>query len=256
MPPNGGHQYERGVLFMTIITDKQKRELILEYEEVLVGKKKQFSSYYFSGNKTRDCEIALEVFRYFFDSILCWDIETLEQRLCIDLFRKYKLDKFLLGYIIFNNEPNKKVRFVQKEIVYADIQELLRMVYKDRYKTDIRTLTIETYEAVMNKKIMKFPKNFFCVANDGKAKACICLQYAINNQQTFRNVEELYRVFADRSIVKLLDKWRIRDIAEQFYNSPIEYLHDALPDCDKDETFFNYYKEKYAEVLKECKRSF
>lgn len=240
---------------MPIVTDKQKRALILEYEEILTNKRRQFSSYYFTGNAHRDSDIVVELFRYFFVSILCWDTETVEQRLSLDFLKEYKLDKFL-RYIIFENEPNKKVRYSKGNIAFPDIQELIRLVYGNKYKIDLRMLVTDVYEDILSGNLQKFPKNFFSAATEGRTKACICLQYAINKLHTFCNVEELYRVFSDRNILKLLDEWHLKDTAQLLYSSPIEYLHDALPDVDKDETFYTYYKKEYENMLEETGRIF
>lgn len=249
-------QTERIDCLMVVVTDKQKRALILEYEEVLIGKKKQFSSHYFTGNSQRDCEIAVEAFRYFFNSILMWDIETVEKNFSIDLIKKYKLDKYLMNYIIFENEPNDRPRFVKKELVKADVQQLLKLMYGKKYKIDLRAMVIETYEDVLNNRIQKFPKMFFSAASEGRAKACICLQHAIDLQNTFGSIEDLYSMFADRNILKLLSLWRLKDIAELFYDYPIDYLHEALPDNLKDDDFYKFYYDKYMDVLKESGRTF
>lgn len=239
-----------------IVTDKQKISLIMEYEDILIGKRTQFSNHYFSGDRIRDNDIAIELFRYFFDYILCWDIDTIEQNLTLALLRDYKLDKLVRDKLIFHNQPNRKPHLVNKELIHADIQQILKMVYGDAYQVDLRGMVIDIYERCLKGNMKKYPKNYFSASVEGKAKACICLQYAINNQQGFRSVEEIYRMFADRNVLKLLDKWRLRFVAEQLYRIPIDYLHDALPDNLKDETFYEYYREQYLEFLEVSGRSF
>lgn len=261
---------------MHIVTDEQKRQFILEYEEVLIGKRKQFSSYYFSKNAKRDSDIALEAFRYVFNDILNWEAKIIENNLTFEFLKKYKLDKYYSNYIIFENEPNKKPRFVmvgydkngevttekkdivstEKQLLKADVQQLLKMIYGDKYVIDRRNEVIETYNNVINGQAKKFPKHFFDAIGNGREKACICLQYAINNQNTFRSIEELYSVFADRNILKLLEQWRLKDVAATYYDHPLDFLHDALSDEDKDEDFFEYYYEEYKKVLEESGREF
>jgi hypothetical protein len=246
-----------------IITDKQKMALILEYEEILVGKRRQFSTYYFNENSDRNNSIAVEIFRYLIEKILGWDPETAEQKVDFELLKTYKLDKYL-SYINFTNEPNGKARFYtseengesHKRMVKSDIQVLLKYVFGDRYYVDERTMIIETYMELLNGTLKKFPKHFFDVINDGKLKVAICLQHAIDLQKNFDSIEDVYRLFGDRNILKWLDKWRLRDIAEQFYSCPIDFLHDALPETQKDEVFYNYYKNQYEEFLIESGRKF
>lgn len=241
-----------------IITDKQKRNIILEYEEILLGKRKQFTNIDLKNTSTRNHEVLLEVFRYFFDDILCWSPETVERNLTNDLLKKYKLDKFYANCIIFDNEANGKARFVRKELVKADVMQLLKMIYKDRYHIDMYSMIVETYLDVVEGRLAKFPKNFFSASADGKLKACICLQHAIKMHNQFRNIQELYCVFADRNILKLLDIWHLRDVAEQYYDTPIEFLHDALPKDQREEyeEIYDAYYEKYQEVLETTGRSF
>lgn len=246
-----------------IITDKQKMALILEYEEILCGKRRQFSTYYFGENKDRNNAVAVEIFRYLIVNILGWDPETAEQKVNFELLKQYKLDKYL-SYINFTNEPNGKVRFyttkndgeVHKRMVRSDIQILLKYVFGDRYKVNERSIIIETYMELLNGDLKKFPKHFFDVVNDGKLKVAICLQHAISLQNDFESIEDVYRLFGDRNILKWLDKWKLRDIAEQFYESPIDFLHDALPESEKDDIFYDYYKKQYQEFIEESGRKF
>ncbi|WP_024859137.1 hypothetical protein [Ruminococcus albus] len=246
-----------------IITDKQKMAIILEYEEILVEKRRQASTYYFGDNADRNNSIAVEIFRYLIENILGWDSETAEQRLDLEILKNYKVDKYL-SYINFYNEPNGKARFytseengeAHKKMVKSDIQVLLKYVFGPRYHLDEREMIIVTYNDLLNGVIKKFPKHFFDVINDGKLKVAICLQHAITQQQNFENIEDVYRLFGDRNILKWLDKWKLRDIAEQFYDSPIDFLHDALPETEKDEVFYNYYKRQYEEFISESGRKF
>lgn len=271
---------------MAIVTDKDKRALVLSFEDIMVGKKKQFSSYYFSGNAQRDSDIAIELLRYFFQDIMNWDAQMMEQNVKLEFLKKYKLDKFIHNYIYFVNEPNGKVRYKtpdadendeeadsskstgkkknnktantikkNKEIDFADIQQLIQYIYKD-YKIDLRAITIAKYDELIAGEIKKFPKHFFDINAKGRVKACICLQHAISSHHTFSTIEELYSIFGDKNILKLLSQWRLKDVSQQFYKTPLEYLHDALPDENKDEELFELYSEKYREVLKETGRSF
>lgn len=255
---------------MVQLTDKQKRSMVLEYEELLIGKRKQFSSFYLTENKRRDSEISLEAFKYLFEGILCWSPQDVEKNLTYELLKKFKLDKYYLNFIIFENEPNGKPRIVKnkapnaegkmevvsEDLVKADIQFLLKLIYKEAYELDVRGMVREMYDDVMSGKIHKFPKNFFNPSSDGRMKACIILQYAIGYNKTFRTIEELYSAFADINIIKLLENWRLRDIAKQFYTYPIDYLHDSLGNKYKDEQLYKLYRERYLNEIDKNNRSF
>lgn len=230
--------------------DQAKKDIVMEYESILLGKRKQFSSYYFSGYPERDSDIALEAFRYLFDKILCWDIPTLKRNLSLKLLKAYKLDKYLMTKVIFKYQPNHKPRLVDGELTEPDIDELISMVYKDSYKIDIRGNTIKTYEDVLNGKIAKFPKGFFGGGWLGKTKACVCLQHALNLMQSFSTVEDMYRLFSDKNIYSVLKRWKLDLICKSLYLTPIDYLHNALPDSMKDEQLYMQYGDIYRNFLR------
>lgn len=245
---------------MAAVADRNKRALILEYENILIGQKKQFSSYYLSGNRLRDSGIAIELLKYFFRDILCWDAKTIEKNLLekkqvIPFLKKYKLDKYVNNFIYFDNEPNGKPRYINKELDESDAKQLIKMIYSD-YKIDLRTSVVTTYEDVIEGRKAKFPKHFFDVTANGKTKACICLQRAISSHGTFSSVEELYNIFGDKNILKLLAKWRLKDVAQQYFDYPIDYLHASLPNELKDECFYKMYRKKYIKDIKPSGRVF
>jgi hypothetical protein len=129
------------------------------------------------------------------------------------------------------------------------------MVYRNKYHVDIRTTTTKVYEDLRNGKISKFPKGFFLDGWQGKAKACVCLQYALS-MHSFSSIEEIYRIFADKNIFRVLSKWRLDAVCKTLYQTPIEYLHNALPTKQRDEELYKQYSEVYNEFLKKSGRKY
>ena len=81
--------------------------------------------------------------------------------------------------------------------------------------------------------------NFF---NDDYAleRAEICLQEALKRTE-FKNEYEMYKFFASDEAAKFLDKFRLTKPAQMYYKNPVQFLHSALPEHNKNEFWFNYF---------------
>lgn len=210
-----------------------KREMIQEYENIILGNQKSYSYYYFTDNQKINQDIALEAFRYAFEKILHYDPETLRERISIDLLKKMKLYSLYTRFIVFPSELAK-----QKDVWY-----LCNLLYPHKYPNGLKENTIQMYTNLMNGYIKKFPKHVFD-GNEGKIKACICLQYAINHYLSFNSVDELYDFFSQEHIIQFLHRVKLDAICSVNYTYPIDFLHDSLPMVQRNEVLYKYARSK------------
>lgn len=219
------------------------RELIYEYEMYLLGKSKVFSNYYFRFSDSQNEKMALEVFKYAFDTYLRWSPEQLRNHLTYDIIERLKLT-VLLKYIQFPSESERS----------KDLYSLVAKLYPNKFKESVRDVVCRVYVSVMRGERDKFPKEFFN-GTDGRYKALLCFQIMLNNLPPFGSTEEMYQTFAGPSGVALLRKYRLYTVSAGIFEYPIDYLHAALPKKLKSEYYYHYYrfimkaKKKYSKTV-------
>lgn len=222
--------------------DEVRDTMLLEYEEILCGKRKMFSNYYLPDNKERNHELALCVIRYLFHDILCWDLATAKGNLSLKLLREYKVECLVRTRIIFPESPNKFVRIKNGDIHSIDKMYLLNLIYPE-YKVDIRETTISMFKDVMTGVENKFPKEYWN-EHKGRIRACICLQYVLAELR-FHNVREMYEYFASNKARATLQRYHLWQACGLVFGaSPLTYLHEALPVRLADEMIYQELKER------------
>lgn len=206
-----------------------KREMIQEYENVILNNQKSFSHYYFTEDPVINQDIALAAFHYAFEVILHYDPHTLKERINIELLKTMRLYNLYMKYIVFPSELAKS----------RDVWYVCHLMYPEIFPNGIRENTIQMYSSLMSGHIKKFPKHVFD-GNEGKIKACICLQYAINKYLSFTDIDELYDFFSQEGIMNFLKRIKLDGVCVVNYSFPIDFLHDSLPSMQKNEELYKY----------------
>lgn len=205
--------------------------LLVEYENLLLKKRKGFTSTYMG--KNTPAKNARSVFKFAFEDILDWTPQMVRNNLTPELINLLQLKKPLLR-MEFPPELNKSI----------DLFYLAWIIYPESIHISKREMVLRCYENVRLKRIAKFPKNFFSEAS-GILNASICLQYVINQKIQFRNVRELYGIFAKKKkIVPILKENQLYIPCCEFYEYPIDYLHASLPEKDQDMLCYNFERFK------------
>ena len=205
--------------------------LLVEYESLLLKKRKSFTHTYMG--KTTPMKNARSVLRFAFEDILDWTPQMVRDNLSPRIINALCLQK-PLSRIEFPPELNKNV----------DLFYLAWIMYPETIHINKKDIVLRCYENVRLGRISKFPKNFFSEAS-GISNASICLQYAINRKLKFRNVKELYEMFAKKEkIVPFLKENQLYAPCCEFYEHPIDFLHASLPEKDKNELCYNFERFK------------
>ena len=204
--------------------------LMFEYDLILVGKKNTFSPFFFNYSKEQNKRVALSVFKYAIEKYLKWSAEEASIYLTYEVVQFMKLDG-LLKYIEFPAELDSK-----KDMFY-----IAHLLYPNKVKFDKKELILRTYKEVLSGKLYKFPKEYLS-GSMGVIRACVCFQYMVNQFLPFNSIEEMYNFFSSTNGIKALKKYRLYAICTDIFDYPIDYLHEALSNNQKNEFFYHYYK--------------
>ncbi len=211
----------------------EEKCLLIEYDDIMAGNKKGFSSDHFGKKTSQNCCMnARVVIRYAFDTYLFWDRKTLYDRLDLNLMNLLHLRQ-PLNYIDFPIEYNKD----------EDFFYLISLLY-DPKSLGIRLRTLHLYEKILAGKIQKFPKEYFTGAI-GKLRACICLQYAVNLHFPYMSPARLYAEACKKTWISFLVKMKLDPICSVLFADPVEFLHASLPTKEKDEFAYHYFRFRY-----------
>lgn len=201
--------------------------LLTEYESILLGNRKDFTTTYLSQPFAQ--HTCLTLFRYVFEDLLEWTPEMIQYHLTMDIIKKLHLEK-----------PFKKLYYPPELDKEHDLFYLVCLLYPDKFKYSKREIIIRVYEKVLNGTLKKFPKNFF-KGIDGAMNLGICMQYAINQNLHVSSIRELYMYFSNLSKINtFLRNVKLYTPCIENYEYPIDMLHDCLSELDKNELFYYY----------------
>ena len=154
-------------------------------------------------------------------------------------------------YIAAKLYPDQ-LAFSFRETVIDIYKRILANQYgeiKDNDSKDLKELKKElVYDPYFRKvkesgrALFKFPKEYMTGIN-GLVRAGLCLQYMIMTFFAFHSIEEMYDFFADtQKAISALKKYRLYAVYSELFDSPLDFLHCSLPEDQRNDTLYNYYK--------------
>lgn len=209
-----------------------KQVLLYEYEQILLGNKAGFSPYYFKYGDDTSRNYALYIIKFAVESYLKWDPEDVKNHFNKEIAVQMKLEP-LMKYIDFPPELDKD----------TDYYYIANYLYPEAIKIDLKELVLRVYKNVLSGKLCKFPKEYLS-GNQGAARAGICFQYMLTQHCTFHSVKDMYKFFSEPIGSKTLKQYRLNNICNEIYDHPIDYLHESLPNSQKDDFWYHYYRFK------------
>lgn len=204
------------------------RNLISEYEKVLIDKKKTISSYFFSENIDQREKLALEIMRYGILKYLRWTPEQAVTNLNYDILQKIKVFD-LISYLTYPPEINPK----------QDLFFIVNKLYPGYGEYNFRDVVTNIYKKVLSGEILRFPKKFFDGLN-GEVRACICMQYALGYKM-FTSVEEGYKFFSSPAGANFLKKMKIFGILNAQCWTALDLFHKSLGSETQNDFYYNYF---------------
>ena len=202
---------------------------IAEYEDLLVGKRKTFSHYYFNYNSTGNMKLALQVIEYAFDTYLKWSPGQLRDCLTIDVMEQLKLNGFI-RYIAFPPELDST-----KDLFY-----IAWLLYPTTVHFSEKDLVLRVYKNLLDEKIKKYPKEFFS-GMDGLTRAHVCLRYMIEHYLPAKSIDELYEYFGTLKSVRGLRQHKLLVVCNDLFDTPVEFLHKSLHKDQQNTFWYRYY---------------
>ncbi|WFR59051.1 hypothetical protein QA584_08195 [Anaerocolumna sp. AGMB13025] len=216
------------------------QNIIKDYENLLTNEEgANLSTSYFCYNNSNNHKLALELFRYAIETVLNWS--PMEVVNCLDIKIIEKLNLYVpYKYLIFPEELNKR-----KDCFYV-----AHLLYPEIIPYNMREYVIISYKKVLSQETGKFSKSFFA-GSEGELRACLCLQYLLKEYFTFSSIEEIYYYFSTAKAITSLRQYRLAGVCSELFESPLEFLHTALPNKQKNELYYQFYH--FEAVLKEKK---
>ena len=188
--------------------------LLLEYEEILLGNRKEFSSTYIGKQSSQNNIIPL--FLYAFESLLGWNKSDISKFISFPLIEKLRLIR-PYNRLYFPPELNQK----------SDAFYLASILYPDEIHYSKTEMTLQVYEKVLNSSISRYPKRFFS-GGDGSLNAAVCLQYYINQHLFLPSEKDVFKKFSnDKWANEFLKEAKLLSYCNDNFESPLDFLYDT-----------------------------
>lgn len=211
--------------------------LLYEYINILLGQSSSFSSAYFTRGSVSNPLMAIEVCKYACEIFLHWTPEETATLLNNNIMQMMRLDKVKPYLPVPKGFENS-----------SDYRWLAHLMYPSKIRYCEKDAVVSVYENVLKGKknggLSKFPKGYFD-GKSGRERAYICLQYLIDTKENFKSIEETYAFFASPDGTKFLNNNGLKLVLRDVFQSPIQYLHRALPAETRDEFLYHYYEFQY-----------
>ena len=199
--------------------------LIMEYENILLGKQKDFSSEYM-GKSTMEKDIR-EILKYVYEDLLHWTPQMIRDYNNLVLIQKLHLTR-----------PIRKINFPPELSETDDLFYVAKFLYPDIIHCSKKNLTLRVYERILTGELTKYPKKFFSDA-EGELNLNICFQHAVSQFLQVKSMEELYNYISNKEKgYEFLKTYRLHNAFLDYYEYPIDLLHASLPSAQKNELFY------------------
>ena len=208
------------------------QDLYMEYDDIVIGKRGNYSDRFFGKDKKANMKNALAVIKYALVHYLGWNADAVSENLTYEVMDQMHLLP-LMRYIEYPTEYDKT----------KDFFFLASLLFKDK-ALGFKDKTIHTYECILNGSLAKYPKDYF-VGSDGIVRASICLQYLITQEIMWTDINDLYYIFASDTGYDLLKQYRLWNACREVFDTPVDYIHFTLPKEQRDPLFYRYYRFKY-----------
>lgn len=205
--------------------------IIVDYQRLILKEQSaNLSTSYFCYNQQNNHKLALDLFRYVVEEVLSWTPDDVFNKIDINIIKDYHL-LVPFKYLIFPEELNKR-----KDCFY-----IAHLLYPDTIPYSTRDFVVVSYQKVLSKENGKFSKSFY-LGVEGELRACICLQYLLQNYLSFHSIEEMYYYFSKPAAMSTLRHFRLANACQEFFDTPLDFLHNSLPRSQKNELYYQFYR--------------
>lgn len=189
-------------------------------------------------------EDALAIVRYAVTDILGWTPEEALYGMNEEIMKQLRLDK-IITYVQYPRDINKN----------KDYAWMIHRAFPKETSYCPKDQVLEMYKRLQNSNIDRFPKRVF-VGNNGIEKLSVLLNDYISKNIPAFTISELYEYFSKFGEAnKALRKAKLYYAYKDFYNTPLEYLHEALGENSDNFLYHHYqYLNTLTEMRKELKK--
>ena len=210
-----------------------------EYDEVLMGKRKTYSASCM--NKSQGPRISADMLHYIFSYYLRWTPEQVRDCLTPEIVKAMRLES-LINRIPAPPEIDRE----------TDLYFIAWHIYPHTVNISKAELVVKVYMDVLSGRASKFPKNYFD-GNDGYVRARLLFLIMVREYLSFESQEAMYAHFASDIGRRAIQQYKLNVPLRELYSSPLDYLHDALPQQQRSEELYVRYGKK---VKKRADRGF
>lgn len=159
---------------------QSKDYVVQEYEKVLNGENKVFSSYFFQ--KQHKKERLISLIKYFVEEKLKATPEKILELINYDLLEEYKLTVLI-------KMVEKPIEFKKEDYTY-----IIFYAYPELYNKNEEEIIINVYKEVLSGERKSFPRGYFNDGMIGEKRAIICFKYLIEKilQYDTTKIEEIF----------------------------------------------------------------
>lgn len=202
-----------------------------EYDDVLMGRRKTFSSALM--NKDQGAYMCAELLRNIFDLYMHWSHEDVRDRLTPDVVKTMKIGPLV------KRIPCPPEIDSAKELYYV-----AWYLYPETRNVEEPELIIKLYTDILKGKVKKFPGGYFD-GNDGYLRSHILFLTMVREYlPPFDSIESLYRYFASPEGKACINRYKLTIPLRELYGTALAFLHDSLPWSQKDEDLYEKYLPK------------
>ena len=210
------------------------RDLISDYEQLLIGNVEKMPAYHFKGVNKKSTKTCICLLKYIYEDIMHWAPQEASELFDEKYEKAFKLDGLILKSFDFPPGLTKKEKS----------KYLAHCCYPNEVGFNKQRLIVKTYEGVLEKQ-QKWEKKYF-TGEDGLVRACICMQYAINKYLYSYNIAQLYDFFSDSNrAIDFFSKIKLKKVYEALFDLPIDFFHYSLIKEQRDDFLYYYYKFRY-----------
>lgn len=232
--------FERGYCMSQYLKSTEAsytRGILYEYTKVLTGEMAGFSSATLGRKSPKSQKNAMIICRLAFEIFLRWTPEDVAGRLTKTILDELKLTD-VLPYL----------ELPADYFTSGDYTLLAAAIYPGKLSVSENTLVINTYKMVLLGKddggLYRFPKKYFD-GNIGMKRAAICFRYMMSTNTFFHSTKEMYEFFASPAGSHLINSQGLKLVLRDIYHSPVRFLHESLPEEERDNYWYHYYEFLY-----------
>lgn len=205
--------------------------LYYEYEQLLIGKKKELPSYLFTDKQDENESMALSLLKFVVKNYLKWGPWQVVDNLTWDIIDLMKLSE-VMKYI------DVPIEIHEKDYFYI----VAGKMYPNVVVTNFKETTLMVYKRVLSGDLYKFPKDYLSGNHIGKLRTVICLQYLLEQFGSFTSIKEMYQFFTTSEATKMLKNYRLNSACVGIFDYPIDFLYEALPRTEESDFWYRFYR--------------